>query len=81
MLAHSPPPKGNAEARVGATASETSGKQVRCEDSAKVASAQVARLRLTARCLDLSPVFVGDMPLVAELFNGRGRQVETWVWP
>ena len=38
-------------------------------------AAQVARLRLTARELGLSPVFVGDAPLSAELFDARGRLV------
>lgn len=43
--------------------------------------AQVNRLRLTARCLDLSPVFVSDGPsLVAELFDGRGDFAEVWIW-
>jgi hypothetical protein len=41
---------------------------------------QVARLRLTARCLNRSAVFVSDYPLVAEIFDGRGRQAESWTW-
>ena len=62
----------------------------RCNDTARShdaqafarpTPAQVARLQLTARCLDLSPVFIGDAPLAAELFNGQGRRTETWVWP
>lgn len=43
--------------------------------------AQAYRLRLAARCLDLSPVFIQDeYPLVAELFNQRGRLKEIWTW-
>jgi hypothetical protein len=42
--------------------------------------AQVRRLRLTARCLGLIPVVVGDTPLTAELFTGRGEHVDTWCW-
>jgi hypothetical protein len=39
------------------------------------------RLRLTARCLGLSAVFVDDGDaLVAELFDGYGRLVEVWRW-
>jgi hypothetical protein len=41
---------------------------------------QVARLRLTARCLNYSAVFVSDYPLVAEIFDALGRQVESWTW-
>lgn len=41
---------------------------------------QVARLRLTARCLNLAPVFTADAPLTAELFNSRGEPVEVWQW-
>jgi hypothetical protein len=44
-------------------------------------AAQTYRLRLTARCLDLLPVFISDFPLCAELFDSRGRVVETWSWP
>jgi hypothetical protein len=44
------------------------------------APAQVQRLRLTARCLDLVPVFVGDSPLDAELFDARGQLMERWAW-
>jgi len=44
------------------------------------APAQVQRLRLTARSLELTPVFVGDSPLDAELFDTRGLLVERWVW-
>ena len=44
------------------------------------ALAQVNRLRLTARCLDLGPVFTSDAPLAAELFDARGRRVEVWQW-
>jgi hypothetical protein len=41
---------------------------------------RVARLRLTARCLSLSPIFICDDPLHAELFDGFGQRVESWVW-
>jgi len=40
----------------------------------------VRRLRLTARCLDLWPVFVCEAPLIAELFDARGEVVELWNW-
>jgi hypothetical protein len=40
----------------------------------------VAKLRLTARCLSLQPVFVSDAPVCAELFDKCGRHVETWSW-
>ena len=40
-----------------------------CNDTRRASAAQVARLRLTARCLGLVPVFVCDWPLVAELFD------------
>lgn len=43
-------------------------------------AAQVRRLRLTARCLDLQPVFTSDWPLVAELFDSRGTLTERWTW-
>lgn len=39
---------------------------------------QAARLRLAARCLGLSAVFVGDFQLDAELFDARGRFAERW---
>ena len=42
--------------------------------------ARVSRLRLTARCLGLAAVFVGDARLDAELFDARGELVEQWVW-
>lgn len=43
-------------------------------------AAQVERLRLAARCLDLAPVFVCDAPLTADLFDGRGVFAERWSW-
>ena len=43
--------------------------------------ARTRRLRLVARCLSRSPVFVCDHPLTAELFDGAGRCVEQWCWP
>jgi hypothetical protein len=44
-------------------------------------TAQVKRLRLAARCLSLTPIFTGDAPLAAELFDEQGSCVETWSWP
>lgn len=44
-------------------------------------AAQIQRVRTTARCLDLRPIFVGDLPLTAELFDRRGNHVESRVWP
>lgn len=41
---------------------------------------QVNRLRLAARCLALSPAFVNDAPLTAELYDARGRLTELWIW-
>ena len=41
---------------------------------------QFNRLRFAARYLELLPVFVGDFPLQAELFDARGQHVETWSW-
>jgi hypothetical protein len=41
---------------------------------------RVGRLQLTARCLELTPIFVADVPVAAELFDKRGRHVETWCW-
>lgn len=41
---------------------------------------QAARLRLAARCLNFSAVFVNDAPLTAELFDARGRLAERWTW-
>jgi hypothetical protein len=46
----------------------------------RASTTKVARLRLTARCLDLRPVFVSDVPLIAEIFDQRGNHVETWGW-
>jgi hypothetical protein len=41
-------------------------------------TAQVARIRLIARSLDYSPVFVSDAPIVAELFDTRGNLAGCW---
>lgn len=39
---------------------------------------QVARLRATARAMGFDPVFVGDAPLVVELFDASGRRSARW---
>lgn len=54
-----------------------------CNPTEAVRRAQpdgIRRLRLIARCLSLSPVFISDYPLHAELFDARGAHVESWVW-
>lgn len=50
-------------------------------NTSRTDGAQVRRLQLTARCLDLQPVFTNDGDnLVAELFDSRGGLVEQWSW-
>jgi hypothetical protein len=49
-------------------------------DTCRVPRSHVARLWLAARCLGTPAVFVCDHPLVAELFDARGRHVDTWSW-
>lgn len=39
---------------------------------------QVHRLRMTADAMGLSAVFVGDAPLVAEVFDRRGQLLSRW---
>lgn len=41
---------------------------------------QVSTARLIARCLDAQPVYVGDRPLEAELFDRRGRLIASHGW-
>lgn len=39
---------------------------------------QVCRLRLTADAMGLAAVFIGDEPLVAEVFDRRGQLLSRW---
>jgi hypothetical protein len=48
------------------------------DDTGAQRAAQVARIRLMARSLDYSPVFISDAPIVAELFDTHGNLAECW---
>ena len=71
---------GKRKADAGASADHRNGLQTSPNPTPRAPGAQVARLRLTARCLSLSAVLVGDWPLHAELFDRHGRLVESWRW-
>jgi hypothetical protein len=51
-----------------------------CRDCFRPDPSQVRRMRLVARCLGTRVVFVSDWPLIGELFDARGRYVESWRW-
>ena len=75
-------PNGSAATTLaGERGADTTGQQAsRHPVTQRAPAAQVRRLRLTARCLDLRPVFTNDWPLTAKMFDPRGARVETWTW-